>query len=171
MLTQSMAIELRANLEQADPGVLVAVLAQLSGDPAVVDKFGPAISHMPDPPEQAGVTDPETAVAIVEELVDILTGTSKPVGAVATDDPALFARIVPIGLGMAVDERNVPMLLEQGGFHKPRSVLPCTVPIPATTKIAIVGCGMAGITAAIAAADAGIAYEIYERNPEVGGIW
>ena len=30
---------LRSNLEQADAGVLVAVLAQLSGDPGVVDRF------------------------------------------------------------------------------------------------------------------------------------
>lgn len=50
--------ELRANLRQADPRVLVAVLAQLTGDPAVADRFAPKITHVPDPPEQAGVTDP-----------------------------------------------------------------------------------------------------------------
>jgi cation diffusion facilitator CzcD-associated flavoprotein CzcO len=166
-----MTAELRANLKQADPGVLVAVLAQLTGDPGVIDKFGSAISHVPDPPEQAGVTDPQTAAAIVEALVDILTAVYEPAGGVAADDPALFARIAPIALGVAVDERTVPMLLEQGGFHKPRPVLPRTAPIPSTTKIAIVGCGMAGIAAAIAAADASVAYEIYERNPEVGGTW
>lgn len=171
MPTESTAAELRANLEQADPGVLVAVLAQLSGDPAVADKFGPAISHVPDPPERAGVTDPQTAAAIVGALVDILTGASGRDGTVAADDPALFARIAPLGLGVAVDEREVPMLLEQGGFHKPRPVLPRTVAIPATVKIAIVGGGMAGIAAAIMAADAGVDYEIYERNPEVGGTW
>ncbi|MGH3970215.1 MAG: flavin-containing monooxygenase [Mycobacterium sp.] len=171
MPTPLMATELRANLEQADPGVLVAVLAQLSGDPAVVDKYGPAISHVPDPPEQAAVTDPRTAAAIVEALVDILTGDSAPVGAVAADDLVLFARIAPIGLGVAVEERNVPMLLEQGGFHGPCSVLPRSVSITSTTNIAIVGCGLAGISAAIAAAGAGVGYEIYERNPEVGGTW
>lgn len=166
-----MAAELQANLEQADPGVLVAVLAQLSGDPGIVDKFGPAISHLPDPPEQAGVTDPQTAAALVDALVDILTGVSAPAGAVAHDDPALFARTAPIGLGVAVNDREVPMLLEQGGFHKSRPVLPRTVPIPSATKVAIVGCGLAGIAAAIAAADAGVDYEIYERHPEVGGTW
>ena len=53
--------ELRDNLRQADPGVLVAVLAQLTGDPSVIDSYGPKISHIPDPPERAGVTDPDTA--------------------------------------------------------------------------------------------------------------
>ena len=57
--------ELRNNLRQADPGVLVAVLAQLTGDASVVDRFGPRISHVPDPPERAGVTDPDTAEALV----------------------------------------------------------------------------------------------------------
>ena len=40
--------ELRDKLRQADPGVLVAVLAQLTGDPSVIDRFGPKISHVPD---------------------------------------------------------------------------------------------------------------------------
>ena len=62
--------ELRDNLRQADPGVLVAVLAQLTGDPSVVDRFGPRISHVPDPPERAGVTDPDTAEALVEAVID-----------------------------------------------------------------------------------------------------
>ena len=53
--------ELRANLEKADPGVLVAVLAQLTGDPSVIDRFESKISYVPDPPERAGVTDPDTA--------------------------------------------------------------------------------------------------------------
>ena len=52
--------ELRANLLQADPGVLVAVLAQLTGDSSVIERYGPKISHIPDPPERAGVTDPDT---------------------------------------------------------------------------------------------------------------
>ena len=58
--------ELRDNLRQADPGVLVAVLAQLTGDPSVIDTYAPKISHVPDPPERAGVTDPDTAEALVE---------------------------------------------------------------------------------------------------------
>lgn len=45
---QDLAV-LRSNLEQADAGVLVAVLAQLSGDPGVVDRFGSKIAHVPDP--------------------------------------------------------------------------------------------------------------------------
>ena len=37
--------------------------------------------------------------------------------------------------------------------------------------MAIIGAGIAGIIAALAAADAGVCYEIFERNHEVGGTW
>src|SRR5215207_8789138 len=78
--------ELRANLRQADPGVLVAVVAQLTGDASVIDRFGPAISHVPDPPERAGVTDPDTAEALVAAIVDALDAP-RAARALAPDDP------------------------------------------------------------------------------------
>ena len=37
--------------------------------------------------------------------------------------------------------------------------------------VAIIGAGLAGIIAALAAAEAGVAYEIFDRNDEVGGTW
>lgn len=94
--------ELRENLRQADPGVLVAVLAQLTGDPSVIDTFGPKISHIPDPPERAGVTDPATAEALVDAVVAALS--DEPPGdrapdALPADDPELFRRLLPLALG------------------------------------------------------------------------
>lgn len=162
--------ELRANLQQADPGVLVAVLAQLTGDALVIDRFGPAISHVPDPPERAGVTDPDTAEALVDAVVAALDAPRRD-GAVAADDPKLFTRLLRLALGADVDDEFVPLLLEQGGFQLSQPTLPRTVPVPESMKVAIIGAGLAGIIAALAAADAGIAYEIFDRNDEVGGTW
>nr|WP_181428144.1 NAD(P)/FAD-dependent oxidoreductase [Mycolicibacterium moriokaense] len=162
--------ELRAQLRQADPGVLVAVLAQLTGDVAVVDRFGPAISHVPDPPERAGVTDPDTAEALAAAVVAALDAP-RAEGALAADDPELFTRLLRLALGTDVDDEFVPLLLEQGGFQLSQPTLPRTVPIPETMSVAIIGAGLAGIIAALAAAEAGIAYEIFDRNEEVGGTW
>src|SRR5581483_2630426 len=103
--------ELRANLRQADPGVLVAVLAQLTGDHAVVDRFAPKIAHVPDPPEQAGVTDPETTEALIEAVVRAMD-QGRPGS--AGDDADLFARIAPVALGGTVGAEYLPLLLEQG---------------------------------------------------------
>src|SRR5262245_62986486 len=163
------ADELRANLRQADPGVLVAVLAQLTGDPSVIDRFGPAISHVPDPPERAGVTDAATAAAIVEAMMDALLAKGQPARAVVADDPVFFARLLPLGLGADVDDEYIPMLLEQGGFHHSQPTLPRTMPIPDTLNLAIIGGGLAGIIAAVAASDEGVSFEIFERNDELGG--
>lgn len=162
--------ELRANLRQADPGVLVAVLAQLTGDPAVATRFGSKTAHVPDPPEQAGVTDPETAAQLIEEIITALREPRRA-DAVPADDRDLFARIAPIALGGEIAPEYLGLLLEQGGFQPSQPVLPRTAKLPADFRVVIMGAGIAGITAALACADAGIDYQIIERNDEVGGTW
>ena len=162
--------ELRSHLRQADPGVLVAVLAQMTGDTSVIDRFGPEVSHVPDPPERAGVTDPATMDALVAAVVEAVEAP-RPADAPAPDDRELFTRLLPVALGSEVDDEFVPLLLEQGGFHLSQPILPRTVPIPGTTNIAIIGVGLAGIVTALAAADAGVCFELFDRNDEVGGTW
>ena len=162
--------ELRDNLRRADPGVLVAVLAQLTGDPSVLDIYAPKISHVPDPPERAGVTDSDTAETLVNAIIDALARPRHP-DAVAADDRNLFTRLLPIALGSDVDDEQVDLLLEQGGFRRSQPTLPRTAPIPETVKLVIIGAGIAGISVALAAAEEGVAYEIFDRNPEVGGTW
>lgn len=162
--------ELRANLLRADPGVLVAVLAQLTGDAGVVDRFAPKITHVPDPPEQAGATDPETRTAIVEAVATALRAPRSPHAARA-DDPDLFARIAPVALGGTIDREYIPLLLEQGGFQPPQPVLPRTAKLPDDFRVAIIGAGIAGLTAALELADAGVEYQIFDRHDEVGGTW
>lgn len=158
--------ELRTHLGQADPGVLAAVLAQLTGDSSVIEKFGPKITHVPDPPERAGVTDDDTAAELVDALIVALV-ESRQASAPPVDDPELFRRLLPLALGSEVDDEFVPLLLEQGGFQRARP----KTPIPETTNVAIIGAGIAGIIAALAAAEAGVGYEVFDRNDEVGGTW
>jgi cation diffusion facilitator CzcD-associated flavoprotein CzcO len=162
--------ELRANLPQADAGVLLAVLAQLTGDPTVVDRFASRISHEPDPPEFVGVTDPDTMDELVHAVIAALAAP-RPAGALPADDPELFGRIAPIALGTPVEPEYVPLLLEQGGFQPPQPVLPRDAELPSDFKVLIIGAGMAGLAAAMECAAAGIAYEILEREDEVGGTW
>ena len=156
--------ELRANLRRADPGVLVAVLAQLTGDPAVVDRFAPKITHVPDPPERAGVTDPETAAQLIEEIVAALRAP-RPADAVPADDPDLFARVAPVALGGEIGPEYLQLLLEQGGFQPSQPVLPRTAKLPNDFRVVIIGAGIAGITAALACVDAGIEYQIISATP------
>lgn len=162
--------ELRANLRQADAGVLVAVLAQLTGDLGVVDRFADKISFEPDPPEQVGVTDPETRELLVDAVATAL-GAPRPLGALRSDDPGLFARIAPLALGTEVADEYIGLLLEQGGLQPSQPVLPRTATLPTGFKVVIIGAGIAGMAAALECAAAGIDYEIIDRNDEVGGTW
>ena len=162
--------ELRANLDEADAGILVAVLAQVTGDASVVDRFAGRITFTPDPPEQRGSTDPETRAEIVEALVEALS-TPRPDGAVPADDPELFARVAPLALGTEVGAEYIGLLLEQGGFQPSQPVLPRTAKLPADFRVTIIGAGIAGMAAALECAAAGIDYEIIDRNDEVGGTW
>ena len=159
--------ELRANLLLADPGVLVAVLAQLTGDASAIDRFGPKISYVPDPPERAGVTDADTTAELVEAVISALGAPHRADGV----DPDMFAKLLPVALGSAVEEEQIPLLLEQSGFAPSTPTLARTVAIPDTMNVAIIGAGIAGINAALSAAEAGVTYEIFDRNAEVGGTW
>lgn len=164
------AQELRAHLAKADAGILVAVLAQLTGDANVVERYTSKISFTPDPPEQTGSTDPQTHAELVEAVVAAL-GSPRPANAVPFDDPELFAAVAPLALGAEVGPEYVGLLLEQGGFHPSQPVLPRTATLPTGFKVVIIGAGIAGMAAALECADAGIDYEIFDRNDEVGGTW
>ncbi len=159
--------ELRANLLKADPGVLLAVLVQLTGDPSDIDRFGPKISYVPDPPERAGVTDPDTAATLADEVIDARGAPRLD----ETVDLDLFTRLLPVALGSSVDDEQIPLLFEQSGFKPSTPTLPRTTPIPDTMNVAIIGAGIAGINAALSASEAGVAYEVFDRNDEVGGTW
>ncbi|MEZ0341111.1 flavin-containing monooxygenase [Mycobacterium sp. pV006] len=162
--------QMRANLRQADAGILVAVLAQLTGDLGMVDRYAGRISFVPDPPEHIGVTDPETLEALVDEVAAAVSAPRRS-GTRAPDDPVLFGRVAPLALGTEVGEEYLGLLLEQGGFHPPQPVLPRTASLPDDFKVVIVGAGIAGMAAALECAAAGIDYEIIDRNDEVGGTW
>ena len=166
----AMDAELRTHLLQADAGILVAVLAQMTGNPSVVDRFESRISYVPDPPEQLGVADEDTVAELADAIIAAQSAV-RPPDALAADDPVLFARVAPVALGGPVGSEYIGLLLEQGGFQPAQPVLPRTERLPADFRVAIIGAGMAGMTTALACADAGIDYEIYDRNDEVGGTW
>ncbi len=98
-------------------------------------------------------------------------GRPRPAGATAPDDRELFVRLLPIALGTDVDDEQVDLLLEQGGFRPSQPTLPRTAPIPPTTTMAIIGAGIAGIAVALSAAESGVQFTIFDRNDEVGGTW
>ena len=77
--------------------------------------------------------------------------------------------------GVPIPERYVPFLMEelnfQGDPKEPRWDTPKLKAAAAKMKVLIIGAGMSGLLSAIRLTQAGVDWEIVEKNPDVGGTW
>ena len=160
---------LQAALAAADLPTLLMTYVHLSRDEAMLSRFAPHIHAL----------DSGKATKIPDELAALLRGQMRKVltfpGAAATSipEPQLLQKIMSIGMGEAVAEDYIPLLLEQTGLgaQVDRSGRPARQNIPADYKILVIGAGLSGLVSGIKLAEARYAFEIIEKNPEVGGTW
>lgn len=73
--------------------------------------------------------------------------------------------------GLPVSKASVPFLRDQAGFASAVTERQAFRGVPEGFKLAIIGAGMAGVIAAVAAKNAGIDFEVLEKNPGIGGVW
>ena len=90
--------------------------------------------------------------------------------------PETIHRMMSFLVAQEVPAEYVPMMLEEmelegedaRAFHWDRDV-------PAEAReafhVSVIGCGMAGLLAAIRLRQAGIPFTVFEKNPRVGGTW
>jgi 4-hydroxyacetophenone monooxygenase len=82
-----------------------------------------------------------------------------------------FTRMMRVCVAEDVAPEYAPMLLEELGFVN-RDVQWSTPSVsPNGFKVLIIGAGFAGICAAIKLQALGIAYEVVEKNSDIGGTW
>ncbi|WP_439814219.1 flavin-containing monooxygenase [Zavarzinia sp. CC-PAN008] len=91
-------------------------------------------------------------------------------------DGATLRRMMDFVAGADVPERYVPMLLEElaltgSDSRRPDWQAPVLKAAAAGLKVIVIGAGMSGILSAIRLAQAGIAFEVIEKNAEAGGTW
>lgn len=73
-----------------------------------------------------------------------------------------------------VPEDNAALYAEEmdlAGLNPRSIVVPEGAPVPTDFSVLIIGLGAAGLLAAIRLHEAGIAYRVVEKNPDVGGTW
>jgi len=159
----------RAALADADISVLLMVLVQLTGDMALLDRYAPLLGK---PGEFTHSIPPD----MVDELLDRLTQRLTR-GGPAPDsiDPAVLRRMMAAFVGEDISDSYMPMLLEDLGFVTPEPPLARAggdaAGRAAGFNVLIVGAGASGICAGISLKQAGIPFEIVERNDDVGGVW
>jgi 4-hydroxyacetophenone monooxygenase len=161
--------EVKAALADADISVLLMVLVELSGDMSLLERYTPLLGK---PGEFSHSIPPE----MVDELLKRLTMRLTQGGpAPASIDHDMLRAMMNAFVGEDISDRYLPMLLEDLGFVVPP--VPLATPEPAVAQrvagfsVLIVGAGASGIAAGIRLKQAGISFEIVERNDDVGGVW
>lgn len=156
----------RAALADADISVLLMVLVQLTGDMALLDRTAPLLGK---PGTFTHAIPPDMADALLDRLTARLTAQG---GGPAQIDPAVLERMMGAFVGEPISKGYLPMLLEDLGFVSPPPPLATAdSKRVADFKVLIVGAGASGICAGIKLKQAGINFEIVERNDDVGGVW
>jgi len=91
-------------------------------------------------------------------------------------DQATIRKMMDFIAGADIPERYVPFLKEELGIavedtRAPKWDTPELKSAAARMKVVIIGAGLSGILSAIRLQQAGVPFEIVEKNPDVGGTW
>lgn len=165
---------LRAALAEADIAPMLMVLAQLSGDTAILDEVAPHIhgawSFLESVPEELKQKVRDRLVATLRDYA--VSGREPP----RRIPPEMLQKMMSAGVGQMVPEEYIPLLMEETrlGDEDTRAVHwqrdPRQLPL-ADFKVVIIGAGFSGLCAGIRLRELGIPFEILEKNLGVGGTW
>ncbi len=167
---------IEAALADAHLPTLMMSLVHMTGDASILsDDMKPAYDFFADgrlggfdEAKQARVRDAARAA-----ITAYLAGDGKLPPPPA---PATIRRMMDFIAGGEVPERYMGMMMEELAVDgvdqkQPHWESPKLKSAAAKMKVLIVGAGMSGLLAAIRLQQAGIAYEIIEKNADVGGTW
>ncbi|HEX4534328.1 MAG TPA: NAD(P)/FAD-dependent oxidoreductase, partial [Rhizomicrobium sp.] len=160
-------------LKDAHVPSLIMALVHLTGDASHLDGARPVYDFFGDgqggfsPEKQQQVRDAAKAA-----LLDHLNGKPLP----PPPDRATIRKMMDFIAGTEIPERYVPFLLEELGIavedtRVPHWETPKLHDAAAKMKVVIIGAGLSGILSAIRLQQAGVPFEIIEKNADVGGTW
>ncbi|MET8352551.1 NAD(P)/FAD-dependent oxidoreductase [Micromonospora sp. NPDC005206] len=166
-------VALRENASDIEAPLLLMSLVQMTGDISLLDRYGDHVTFSASADHRL-LPEGRLPDADKEELLAILEKVGQNPGEqhyLQVPDDELFARMLGVVVGEEIPEEFFAIVKEQGGFELTRPGAPHTKRPPSDFKIAVLGAGMSGIAAAIAAADAGFDYHVYETADDIGGTW
>jgi 4-hydroxyacetophenone monooxygenase len=169
----SLDMDVDAALAEAHIPSLLMALVHLTGDLSLLT---------PERRPEVATTISEEKVLPAEERAEIrrlahekltawIDGGRPPVPDIGMDG---LERMIRYLIGDDVDGSYIPFLEEEIGvrdFRKPDWSSPTLRAAAGAMHVVIIGAGMSGLLAAIRLQQAGIAFTILEKNPEIGGTW
>ncbi len=161
--------DLVGKLADAEASTLLMVLVQLTGEMDLLDRYTPFLSK----PGEFDHHIPEAELdALLSRLADVLLDPGHKAPEIAPDQ---LHKMMNAFCQEEVSERYLPMLFEDLGFTTPDKHMEKASPAARNRaehfKVLVIGAGASGICAGIKLSEAGISYEIVERNEDVGGVW
>ena len=161
-------------LRQASVPTLLMCLAQITRDPRwLQEPFLPKrdISIFAEPTgglsEQAQQTVRDSLATVLDEL----SSGQRSLPPLPTE--AELVEMMSVCLGERVPPEYAPMAMEEMGFRD--RTLAWRKPPPAarlaTFRVMVIGAGFTGLCAAYRLKQMGFAFELVEKNPELGGTW
>ena len=161
-------------LDGADLAPLLMAVVHLTGEEAWLDEVAPYITGPWNFQENA---PPELKQRLRDRMRQALLDHAASGGPLPSEPPPhLLRRMLGAGVGQAVPEEYIPMILEETmlGEADPKTVPWRSKPDPerlAAFETIIIGAGVSGLAMAIKLREAGIPFLIYEKNRTVGGTW
>lgn len=167
-------VELEAALEAADLPALMCALVHLNGDMAPLrGSIRPVTEFLSGP--DAGLSDADKS-QIRSRALQVLQRWRDAPGAAYVPDEAQIREMLNFLVGKEIDDDYVEFLISELAMDgQDPYAQPLLDEVPASAcgslKVLIIGAGMSGLLAAIRLQAAGIAFQIIEKNADVGGTW
>lgn len=163
--------DVRKALDQANIPILLMILRQLTGDRRwLADPYRPTRAHGPGDHDDGGLDEAlqqEVRDAAHRAVLDYRAGrlTAEPL------TPDQLTEMLAVALAEEIPASYGPLLAEEFGLSQRQAPTVPAESIPDDFHVLIVGCGVSGISAAVALKAAGIAHTILEKNSAIGGTW
>ena len=161
-------------LQDAHLPALVVAMVQLTGDdswlrPEWTPTYTPMARNDPGIPQSEQTKIRER----VKATILALGPDAKP--KIRVPGPALLRRMMDFVAGAPIPEGYSDFLLDElalsGSSKDPHFEQPRLKEAARKLKVLVVGAGMSGILTGIRLSQAGVQFEIVEKNPDVGGTW
>ncbi|QZA12731.1 NAD(P)/FAD-dependent oxidoreductase [Mycolicibacterium holsaticum DSM 44478 = JCM 12374] len=163
--------DLRSALKCANIPILLTVLRQLTGNVRwLAEPYRPTRAHGPGDHDDGGLGEAlqrEVRDAAYQAVMDYRAGRLSP----EPLTPQQITEMLAIALAEEIPPDYGPLLAEEFGLWTRQIPTAAQQEAPEDFHVLIIGCGVSGISAAVALKAAGIPYTILEKNSAIGGTW
>ena len=171
-ITESDA-EIREALEQADTAAIMLTMVHLSGDMNILRGSIRPTTDFLAPDDGVAEADRQT---VLDEALSLLTGFRDNPGELFKPNAGELLEMLKFLTGQELTDEYVEFLTAELSMNGEDAYgQPDIFEVPEATrgdfKVLVIGAGMSGLLTAIRLQEAGIPFQVIEKNSEVGGTW